>query len=227
MKRVIQWIWNHGIIGTFVAGLFALLPIAITVGIMSWVGHQLCLLVSPESSPVGRAIKDLGLHFAPNAYIASAIGWGLVLAAIWALGVLMKSVARNRIEGGVNAVVKRIPIVKSVYSTASQLVGMLKKDDSSELKSMTAVFCSFGQAGGGGFLALMASPETFRFDDRDYQVVYIPTSPIPMTGGILFVASESVTKVDMSAEQVMRIYFSLGILTAQVVPDTHQVPKAD
>ena len=227
MKRVIQWIWNHGIIGTFVAGLFALLPIAITVGIMSWVGQQLCLLVSPEGSPVGRAIKSLGLHFAPNAYIASVIGWVLVLSAIWVLGAVIKSVAKNRIENGMNAVVKHIPIVKSVYSTASQLVGMLKKEDQSELKSMTAVFCSFGQAGGGGFLGLMASPETFRFGDREYRVIYIPTSPIPMSGGIVFVAAENVTKVEMSAEQVMRIYFSLGILTAQVVPGTHQVPQAD
>ena len=56
----------------------------------------------------------------------------------------------------------------------------------------------------------------------DCHIIYLPTSPVPMTGGILFVPVEACTKVDMTAEEVMRVYFSLGILASQVVPEANR-----
>ena len=38
MTRAVRWLWKRGIVSTFLAGLFALLPIVITVGMMAWVG---------------------------------------------------------------------------------------------------------------------------------------------------------------------------------------------
>jgi uncharacterized membrane protein len=48
----------------------------------------------------------------------------------------------------------------------------------------------------------------------------MPAAPIPMSGGLVFVPVEMVQKVDMSAEQLMRLYLSMGILSPQVIPDT-------
>ena len=41
MVRAARWLWKTGILSTFLAGLFAVLPIVITVGIMAWVGGLL------------------------------------------------------------------------------------------------------------------------------------------------------------------------------------------
>ena len=41
MRRALTWFWVTGILSTFLAGLFALLPIVITVGIMVWAGGLL------------------------------------------------------------------------------------------------------------------------------------------------------------------------------------------
>ena len=94
---------------------------------------------------LGGPLKRIGLHVVHNDLVAWAIGLVLVLAGIWLLGLLMKSVARQRIESMANAVVKRIPIVSSVYGTVSQLMGMLKQDSQGQLGGMSVVFCSFGQ----------------------------------------------------------------------------------
>ena len=76
-------------------------------------------------------------------------------------------------------------------------------------------------------MALLATPDTYRFDDAEYHVVYIPTSPLPMSGGILFVPTNAVRKVDMTADALMQIYFSLGVLSSQAVPGKHlAVPLA-
>ena len=35
MKRTLGWLWKTGMLSTFLAGLFAVLPVVITVGIMA------------------------------------------------------------------------------------------------------------------------------------------------------------------------------------------------
>jgi uncharacterized membrane protein len=222
MKRLLGWTWLDRFVSTFLSGLFAILPIAITVGIIGWVvGHLRSILGS--DSLVGEALAKLGLQFA-NENLAPIIGWVFVVSGIWLLGLLTKSMARNRITGAVKAAINHIPVVKGIYGTTSQLVGMLRKDQGSDLQAMSVVFCSFGAQAGGGFLALMPSPDIYRFGEQDYRVVYVPTSPLPMSGGIVFVPVDKVTKIDMSPEQVMRMYLSLGILTSQVLPKTNLLP---
>jgi uncharacterized membrane protein len=56
MRRAFGWFWKTGILSTFLAGLFAVLPIVITVGIMAWVGGLLKAWLGPESL-VGKGIE--------------------------------------------------------------------------------------------------------------------------------------------------------------------------
>lgn len=228
MRRLVNWIWSHGILSTFLTGLFAILPLVLTVGIVVWVVGFIRGFVGPDTL-IGNQIERLG-GAPPDGTTATLVqyvfGWGIVLAGIWAFGVLLRTTLKNRIESMFNAVIERIPIVSSVYSTANQLVGMVRKSDSSELSGMSAVYCTFGQPEGTGLLALMTTPDVYRFAGRDCHIVYLPTSPVPMTGGILFVPVDDCHRVDMTAEEVMRVYFSLGILAAQVVPQGNQVKVA-
>jgi len=220
MRAVVLWVWNRGVVSTFLAGLFAILPVAITVAIIGWVAGY----IHEALTLLGQAVSPLESQFAilENETVAAAIGLIVVLVCVWLLGLLVKSSARYRVQRWVDGTINLIPIVKSVYSTVSRLVGMLKKDDKAELAAMSVVFCSFGQARGGGFLGLLASPEAFSFDGHEYHVVYIPTSPIPMSGGVLFVPTDAVQPIDMTAEQVMRIYFSMGILSPEVIPSQYR-----
>lgn len=223
MKRLIAWTWLDGIVSTFLSGLFAILPIVITVAIIGWVVAYLQTLLGPASQ-LGGALESVGLQFATDKITALVIGWVFVLSGIWLLGLLTKSMARNRILGALDRAIHHIPVVKGIYSTTSQLVGMLRKDERSELKGMSVVFCAFGDQPGGGFLGLMATPDVYRFDNQDYHLVYAPMAPLPMWGGIVFISADKVVKLDMSPEQAMRICLSLGILASQVIPKAHQVP---
>ena len=225
MRRLVNWIWSHGILATFLTGLFAILPLVLTVAIVVWVVTFVQGFVGPETF-LGERIEQLGGGQADGAAAITVqylFGWAIVLAGIWAFGLLLRTTLKKQIEDAVNGIIERIPIISSVYSTANQLVGMVRKSDDSELSGMSAVYCTFGQPEGTGLLALMTTPDVYRFAGRDCHIVYLPTSPVPMTGGILFVPVDDCHRVDMSAEEVMRVYFSLGILAAQVVPPGNQV----
>lgn len=222
MRKILAWIWRQGIVSTFLAGLGAILPVLLTLVLIGWVASYLHALLGPDSA-AGDLFRRLGLRFVTidNKFAAWAIGLVPVLMSIWALGLLVKSRARTLVQRTIDGAVTHIPVVKGVYGAVSQLVGVLQKDKQSDLTGLSVVYCHFGREHGGGFLALLASPDLYRFGEVDHRVVYVPTSPVPMTGGLVFVPAANVHKVDMTAEQLMRMYFSLGIFTSQVVPDKY------
>ena len=165
MRRLVNWIWSHGILSTFLTGLFAILPLVLTVAIVVWVVGFIQGIVGP-GTVIGGQIERLGGASPDGAaatFVEYLFGWVIVLAGIWAFGLLLRTTLKSRIEGVFNAVIERIPIINSVYSTANQLVGMVRKSDNSELSSMSAVYCTFGRPEGTGLLALMTSPDVYHF----------------------------------------------------------------
>jgi uncharacterized membrane protein len=63
LKSFLTWLWTRGFIGNFLTGLFAILPLVITLWIMNWVASWLRSLVGTDSL-IGGGLRDLGLHFA-------------------------------------------------------------------------------------------------------------------------------------------------------------------
>ena len=80
-----------------------------------------------------------------------------------------------------------------------------------------------GEAG-AGFLGLLASDQVYRFNGQACQIVYVPTSPLPMSGLVVFAAADSVQKVDMQVDDLMKICFSIGVMSSKVIPDQYVVP---
>lgn len=226
MTRLFGWIWDRGILSTFVSGFFVILPIVATFTIMGWVGSTLVSMLGPDSF-IGDKLHAVGLKFVTNESVATVAGWVLVLAAIWVLGILVKATAKGKVEEAVHDTIEGIPIVSAIYKPVAQVVGMLKSDEKSEMKGMRVVLCSFGETKGGGFLGLLASPEMFHMFGQDCRLIYIPTSPVPMSGGLIFVPDKAVEPVDMSIDNVMKMYFSLGVLSSQVVPDEYKAKNKD
>jgi uncharacterized membrane protein len=198
----------------FVAGVLAILPIVITVAVVAWVGNFVRQLMGPGTL-IGAGLRRLGLEFASNETLAYFLGVVIVLAVIFGIGVAVESGARGLIQRLSDMILQRIPLVGSVYGTSKQVVSMLGQKDDAAVKGMKPVFCSFGQEAGAGFLALLVSPARYRMCGRDYHIVIVPTSPVPIGGGLVFVPAEVVQPTDLSVEGLMSIYVSMGISAPQ------------
>jgi uncharacterized membrane protein len=223
MQQFIRRIWYRWILSTFVTGVFALLPVMITVIIMSWVGNTLVGVLGPRTL-IGTALREIGLRFVTDPTGATLLGWVLVLLGIWVLGAFIQSTTRHRFDQMFHTVMHRLPIIGTVYKPVSQVVGLLHREGQEDLQGMAVVFCAFGADGSAGFLGFLTSPERYRIRGQDCRLIYIPTSPIPASGGLVFVPDQAVTKIDMAADDVMKIYFSLGVLASQVIPEQYRTP---
>ena len=224
MRQFFLNFWQRRFIGTFLTGLFAILPLVITFWIMNWVAGMLRGVVGPESL-VGKGLRSIGLQFAANEYVATAIGWIIVIVCIWLVGLLVSGTARYQLQGWFDRLVKRIPFVKSVYGPIKQVVEMFSQQDESAVKGMKVVHCYCGDDEAVGFLGLLPSNDTYRFNEQDCHIVYLPSAPMPMTGFNLFVPVHRVHVVEMGVEELMQVYLSLGVMTSSAVPPAALVPS--
>ena len=77
-----------------------------------------------------------------------------------------------------------------------------------------------------GFVAGDTRGEVVRRAEMDLVSVYVPTTPNPSSGFILFIPREDVRILDMTVEQAMKYVVSVGVV---VPPDlkTRQLPTND
>ena len=197
-------------------------------------GRQLLATIRGADAPLGRLLWTVGLRFSSDTTVAYIIGWSLVLVVILAVGVFVEAGARGVVQRSFDAVLNRVPLVGGIYGTSKQLVAMLDRTGDSQLTGMRPVFCHFGKDTGCGVLALLVSPEAFHINGRDYLIVIVPSVPIPMSGGLLFVPAEAVQSADISVESLMSIYVSMGVNAPQFLagaavgemPAVHPAPPA-
>lgn len=214
MQRTIYAIWRR-IVGWFLAGFLAILPLVLTIGIIIWVTGFIERVIGPGTF-LGDSLESLGLNFAENRAVAYAVGFLFVLGTIFLLGIILELGAKRYFQKLLDVVLKRIPLIGNIYGTSRQVVEMFDRSDQNEMQSMSAVFCTFGQDGGPGVLALMPSPEVIRINDRGYHIVVMPTAPVPFGGGLVFMPVESVKPANMSVDGLMSIYISMGVTAPEV-----------
>lgn len=221
MNKLLKRTWTGLILGNFLAGLFVVLPIALTVGVLAWMGNLLRGWFGPDTL-VGRFIQWLGGSTAASESLEMVVGWMFVLAGIWVLGFVFRAMAKHKLEETFHGVIGRLPLISRIYKPIAQVVGLLKGGGDKDVNSMHVVYCSFGETHGGGFLGLSPTEETYVFGGRECRLVYLPTSPVPMSGGLVFAPVDAVHHVNMSVDDMMKIYFSLGVLAPQTIPDQHR-----
>lgn len=200
------------LIGFFLAGVFAILPLVITVAVVVWVTNFVGQFIGPGTVVYGW-LEQLGStpRVGATGWSAYAIGWVIVLGVIFVLGFLVEAGGKRLLQRVVDGLVQRIPLIGSIYGTSKQLVGMLDKKDEADVKGMSVVFCMFGSEHGAGLLALLVSPQRYRIGDRDFQIVIVPTAPVPVGGALLFVPADGVLPADLSVDALMSIYVSMGV----------------
>jgi uncharacterized membrane protein len=208
------------LIRIFVTGLMAALPLAATVAIFAWAASLLIRWLGP-SSAVGRGLSALGLGVTGSEVAGYAIGVGLVALLIFGLGLLVEAGLQRGMQSALDAVLTRIPLVRSVYDLSRRVVGLLNQRDDDGMKSMRAVWCHFGgvpaegEPGKAVVLGLQSTAEPVLIGGRPHLGVIVPTSPVPVGGGLLFLPQEWVQPADVGLEAVTSIYVSLGLTSAQ------------
>ena len=198
----------------FLTGLLAALPLAATLLIFVWGARVLYAWLGPGSF-VGSMLIALGLGGTGSEVVGYLLGLGIVVLAIFALGMLVQTRLRGGLARAFNSVMQRIPLVRNVYDLIRKFVDLVAQRDASGARSMSPVWLRFGGQGGAMVLGLLSSPEPVMVDGHTYLAVLVPTAPLPVGGGLIFVPADWVTPAELGMEALTSIYVSMGVTAHQ------------
>ena len=197
-------------IRTFVAGLLAVLPVVLTVAVIVWVASLVDQFVGPHSA-VGELLVSIGLTFVETRIAAYVIGIVFVLLVVYVLGLFVEAGLQRRLQAFIDGVLRRIPLVRSVYDSTHRFVGMLDRREQTDLKTMSPIWCFFGGEGGAAVLALLPTQEPILLGGHRHHVILLPTAPVPFGGALMFVPAEWIKPASFGVEGLTSIYVSMGI----------------
>jgi uncharacterized membrane protein len=216
----------------FVTGLVAALPLAATVLVFAW-GLGLVWRWLGPSSAIGNLLGSIGFGVTGSEIVGYLIGIALVAAFILLLGVLVELGFERGLARLVDSVVSRIPLVRNVYDLVQRFVKLLSQRDEDGTRAMQPVWVSFGGRAEPGcvVLALQTATEAVLVEGRPCVAVMVPTAPVPVGGGLMFVPETWVSRAELSVEAVTALYVSMGVtapqhLSAANAPESADTPPA-
>ena len=75
---------------TFIAGFLVLLPVAVTITVIVWVGTFIYAYLGPGSA-IGRILISIGFNFSSSPAAAYALGAVVVVGLVYLLGLAVES----------------------------------------------------------------------------------------------------------------------------------------
>jgi uncharacterized membrane protein len=206
-------IWTgRSLVTAFLTGLAFLAPLLLTAIVLIWVFGQLIGFVGPDSL-VGRALTAGGRLFVgddSNPMLSFALGVGILLAAVTALGFAVKDRAKQVLQDWVDDAVGRIPLLGNIYRPVAQLVRGMSGGKTHEMSAMAVCRVEFG--GGVETIAFLASPDILDVGGGPARMVLVPTAPVPIGGALLLVAADKVHILpDMKFEDIAKLYLTMGM----------------
>jgi len=194
---------------TWAAGLLALLPLTLTLALVTWIVSLLNRFAGP-STTVGQLFAFVGYPFVESPKLAYLLGTLILIVAIYPLGLAVQLGLKKPLAKLFELTVKRIPLLGKLYGLTDRFVGLLDKKEDADIAAMSPVWCFFG-GDGVAVLALLPNPEPTLINGRRYFAVLVPTAPIPVGGGLLYMPVEWIKPAQMGMDTFTSIYVSMGI----------------
>ena len=204
----------------FYTGLIALLPIVLTVYIFNWiVGIMMSLL---GNSFVTIIIKNMDYYFQLLVYFISLV---TMIIGTCLVGFTLKIVFFAKIIKKAKELFIKIPLIKQVYTTISQIIEVAVSDREKSYQKVVMVEYPRKGIYSIGFLT---SEDNFLIGSaigREEKVynVFIPTSPNPTSGMFIVVPESEVKILDIKIDDAIKLIISGGV----ILPEKKEIEKIE
>jgi len=188
------------------AGVVAMMPLLVVAGLINW-------LID---------LSDKALALLPQSYQPEILfginipGMGILVALMLIIlaGALTTHFIGRKLMRLLDRIMERIPLVRSVYKATRQLLEAMFGDNSTAFKEVVMV--PFPHK--GSMVLGFVTGESTVFGDSDGPPsvsVFVPSTPLPTTGWLLFVDAAELVHLDMSIEEGMKLVLSGGAVSSR------------
>jgi uncharacterized membrane protein len=188
----------------FITGLLIWIPLAITAMVLAWIVGTL-----------DQVIPWMPQQLQPQAVLGFSIpGLGVIITLLIILltGLVATNVLGQRLVRYWEAVLARIPVVKSIYYSVKQVSDTLFSSNGQAFRK--ALLVQYPREGSWTIAFLTGKPGGAAADHLrgDYVSVYVPTTPNPTSGFFLMLPAADVVELDMSVDEALKYIISMGVV---------------
>ena len=183
----------------FITGIVVLVPIGITLYLTKF-------FISVSSKLIPQGIN-------PNSYLPFAIpGLEIVLSIIFItfIGGLSLSFIGKKFLQIFNDILKKIPILRTIYSAIGQMTETLAPKSGNSKKSVVLVEYPRKGSWAVGFATKENKGEISKKTNTELINVFVPTTPNPTSGFLLMFPKNEIVYLDMSFEEASKFIVSAG-----------------
>lgn len=198
-----------------IAGLLVWLPIVVTVLLFRFLislMDQTLILLPPQIRPeslLGFSLPGLGVI--------------LTLLVLLVTGIFAANVVGKTMVGFGERALKRIPIVRSVYSAAKNFSELVFSETGQSFKKVLLIEYPRKGIYSLAFQTSTALGEVQKKTGSDVVCTFVPTTPNPTSGYIIILPKKDVIEMDMNVDEAFKMIVSLGV----VVPTWSEENLAD
>ncbi len=202
----------HRIRAYFFAGILVTAPVAITLALAWWFINYVD----------ERIVPLLPEKWNPNTYLGDYFGFDVAIPGIGLLILILGVTLVGALTAGLigriflsvgETIVARMPIVRSIYSASKQIMETVLRDQSDSFRQ--AVLIEYPRRGTWtlGFVTGQTTGEVEKHLGDSTINVYVPTTPNPTSGFLLFVQPDDLTPLEMDVEDAFKMLVSVGMVT--------------
>ena len=204
----------------FFTGIVIVAPIMLTFYLIWWAINLVDKMIVPWVPKI----------YNPSTYIGVDIpGFGVIVFLIFtaAIGALTKGLfGRQLLKFGENFV-DRMPVVRSLYNALKQIAETVLSQSNNSFQNA----CMIEYPRKGIWAIAFVSTETKgevleRMDYDEMLSVFLPTTPNPTSGFLLFVPRSDVVMLDMTVEEAAKLIISAGLVTPPTSAEIEAGKKA-
>ena len=188
----------------FLTGLLVIVPGVITAWVLNWIVGTLdqTLQILPGA---WQPDKLLGFHIP---------GFGVLLTLLILLvvgGIASNFAGRKLVQWG-DALVSRIPVVRSIYSSVKQVSDTLFSESGNAFRK--AVLVQWPREGVWTVAFVTGAPngEVAAYLRDEFVSVYVPTPPNPTGGYFVMLRKSDCVELEMSVDAALKYIVSMGVV---------------
>jgi len=201
--------------GYFLAGVLVTAPLAITAAVAWWlidlVDSKVVPLIPAQFNPDTYMKEVLGLEIG-----LPGLGLIVLFVSITLIGALTAGLVGRWIVRFWESLLNRMPVVRSLYAAVKQILETVLKQQSNAFQQ--AVLIEYPRRGlwAIAFVTSKTKGEVEMRTPGDHVNVFLPTTPNPTSGFLLFVPVSELVPLEMGIEDAVKMVISGGIVTPEM-----------
>ncbi len=202
-------------------GILVTAPVAIT----AWLAWEFVTYVDGQVTPL------IPPRWNPETYLPftlPGLGVVVVVVSLTVIGFFTAGIVGRSLVRQGERILDQLPVIRSIYSAVKQIFETVFKTQSNAFREVVLIEYPRRESWAIGFITGNTEGQIQEEAQRDSYNIFLPTTPNPTSGFLLFIPKSETRHLSMTVEEGLKMVVSGGIVTPEGrAPDSAPEPEGD